>query len=194
MSLASWLAEGAEPEWDLAPQIQISLNTRQHIALGLAASALTRHQVAAYFLGFAVSLSLFLVGQLAPFLPGAARRLGVRTAYGLLTASAWLPLLEAYAGDIDRHTVLYPGAMDAVAALGAAGIPSGICTNKPEALAERLLRSLGVRDAFASLIGADTLSFRMEATLDGREQYFDGLAGLFSRRSQSRSRETTNET
>ena len=31
------LAEGAEPEWDLAPQVQISLNTRQHMALGLAA-------------------------------------------------------------------------------------------------------------------------------------------------------------
>ena len=28
-------------------------------------------------------------------LPGTASRLGVRTAYGLLTASAWLPLLPA---------------------------------------------------------------------------------------------------
>ena len=30
-------------------------------------------------------------------LPGTARRLGVRSAYGLLTASAWLPLLQVYA-------------------------------------------------------------------------------------------------
>ena len=73
----------------------------------------------------------------------------------------WYPrLLEAYAQDIDRHTVLYPGAMAAVAALAEAGIPSGICTNKPEALAETLLRSLGVREAFGALVGADTLAVR----------------------------------
>jgi hypothetical protein len=45
------------------------------------------------------------------------RRLGVRTAYGLLTASAWLPLLAAYAGD--------PG--PAVAAL--VGVLGGVGTN-----------------------------------------------------------------
>jgi phosphoglycolate phosphatase len=73
----------------------------------------------------------------------------------------WYPvLLEAYAGDIDRHTVIYPGAMAAVDALRAAGFGVGICTNKPEALAERLLLSLGVRDAFQSLVGADTLPVR----------------------------------
>ncbi len=36
----------------------------------------------------------------------------------------------------------------------------GIATNKPEGLAETLMRSLGVRDAFGSLIGADTLPVR----------------------------------
>jgi phosphoglycolate phosphatase len=69
-------------------------------------------------------------------------------------------LLEAYARDIDTHTTLYPGAMDAVAALRAAGCRLGICTNKPAALAELLLERLGVRGAFDSLIGADTLSVR----------------------------------
>ena len=39
-------------------------------AIGLFASALLSHQAAAYFLGFALSLGLFLVGQLAIFLPG----------------------------------------------------------------------------------------------------------------------------
>lgn len=73
----------------------------------------------------------------------------------------WYPrLLEAYAQDIDRHTVLYPGAMEAVETLARAGFGVGICTNKPEGLAERLLCSLGVRDAFASLVGADTLPQR----------------------------------
>lgn len=69
-------------------------------------------------------------------------------------------LLDSYRGAIDTHTVLYPGAMDAVGALRTAGYGVGICTNKPEALAELLLQRLGVRDAFASLIGADTLSVR----------------------------------
>lgn len=69
-------------------------------------------------------------------------------------------LLEHYARDLDTHTVMYPGAMDAVAALKAAGYAVGICTNKPEALAEDLMTRLGVRDAFASLVGADTLPVR----------------------------------
>ncbi|MFT7595568.1 MAG: phosphoglycolate phosphatase [Paracoccaceae bacterium] len=69
-------------------------------------------------------------------------------------------LLEAYAEAIDLHTFLYPGAMDAVEALKLQGYGVGICTNKPQALAELLLSRLGIRDAFASMIGADTLSVR----------------------------------
>lgn len=69
-------------------------------------------------------------------------------------------LLEAYRDAIDHHTVLYPGAMAAVETLKSAGFGVGICTNKPEALADQLMRSLGVRDAFASLVGADTLPVR----------------------------------
>jgi phosphoglycolate phosphatase len=66
-------------------------------------------------------------------------------------------LLEAYAQDIATHTFLYPGAMAAVEQLKSDGYAVGIATNKPEHLAEQLMRSLGVRDTFASLIGADTL-------------------------------------
>ncbi|MAC77466.1 MAG: haloacid dehalogenase [Rhodobacteraceae bacterium] len=69
-------------------------------------------------------------------------------------------LLEAYGDAIDHHTVLYPGAMAAVDALKDAGYGVGICTNKPERLAETLLTRLGILDAFASLIGADTLPVR----------------------------------
>ena len=69
-------------------------------------------------------------------------------------------LLRAYAENIDTHTTLYPGAVDAVKPLRGNGIKVGICTNKPEGLAETLMRNLGVRDLFASLIGADTLSVR----------------------------------
>ncbi len=69
-------------------------------------------------------------------------------------------LLEAYAQDIDTHTFLYPGAMLAVDQLKSDGYAVGIATNKPEHLAEQLMRSLGVRDVFGSLIGADTLPVR----------------------------------
>jgi phosphoglycolate phosphatase len=69
-------------------------------------------------------------------------------------------LLEAYGRDIDTHTIIYPGAMDAVAALKAAGYRVAICTNKPEALAELLLTRLGVRDAFGAMLGADSLDVR----------------------------------
>lgn len=73
----------------------------------------------------------------------------------------WYPvLLEAYAADIDRHTQLYPGAMEAVEALSREGYGVGICTNKPAALAETLLARLGIREAFASMVGADTLPVR----------------------------------
>ena len=69
-------------------------------------------------------------------------------------------LLEAYGRDIDTHTIMYTGAMEAVAALKAAGYRVAICTNKPEALAELLLTRLGVRDAFGAMLGADSLDVR----------------------------------
>lgn len=69
-------------------------------------------------------------------------------------------LLAAYEGGIDTHTRMYPGAVAAVEALRAAGMAVSICTNKPEYLAEELLRRLGVRDLFGALVGADTLPVR----------------------------------
>jgi len=69
-------------------------------------------------------------------------------------------LLGHYGAALAVHTRLYPGAMGAVLTLKAMGYGVGICTNKPEALAEALLTALGVRNAFDSLIGADTLPVR----------------------------------
>lgn len=70
------------------------------------------------------------------------------------------PLLQAYAQDIDSHTFLYEGAMEAVAQLKSSGYKVAICTNKPEGLAETLLTRLGVRHEFAALLGADSLPIR----------------------------------
>ncbi len=68
--------------------------------------------------------------------------------------------LDFYEAVIDRETRLYPGAVEAVEALLAAGYRTGICTNKPEALSELLLNRLGVRGLFAGHVGADTLPVR----------------------------------
>ncbi len=81
--------------------------------------------------------------------------------YQAETVDAYYPvLLDAYSRVIAEHTVFYPGALDAVESLKRLGYGVGICTNKPEALADQLLREMGVRHHFASLIGADTLPVR----------------------------------
>ncbi len=87
------------------------------------------------------------------------QRLGVEDA-GDEIAAQYPLLLDHYRADIDRRTFLYPGARDAIEALRDAGYAMGICTNKPEGLAELLMTRLGARDLFASLIGADTLTVR----------------------------------
>ena len=69
-------------------------------------------------------------------------------------------LLAAYAEGICVETRLYPGAAEAVERLRAEGHRTGICTNKPERLAELLLQKLRVRALFHSLVGADTLPVR----------------------------------
>ncbi|MCK0168957.1 HAD hydrolase-like protein [Jannaschia sp. S6380] len=74
--------------------------------------------------------------------------------------SGYRPLLDAYDRDIAKHTAFYPGALDAVRRLRARGDAVGICTNKPEALAVKLMAALGVADLFDSLVGADTLAVR----------------------------------
>lgn len=69
-------------------------------------------------------------------------------------------LLAAYEAEIDTHTVFYPGALEAVAALSAADFKVAVCTNKPEYLALKLLKNMGALDLFGALIGADTLTVR----------------------------------
>jgi phosphoglycolate phosphatase len=69
-------------------------------------------------------------------------------------------LLAAYEAAIDRDTRMYPGAVAAVERLRLAGFATGVCTNKPERLAELLLQRLGVRSLFGSVVGADTFPVR----------------------------------
>lgn len=69
-------------------------------------------------------------------------------------------LLKAYASQLDKHSFMFDGAMDAVEELKSRDYRVGVCTNKPEAMAQELLTRLGVRSQFGSLVGADTLAVR----------------------------------
>lgn len=94
----------------------------------------------------------------------------LRAGYGRIPPDALLPpdaedvdfprLLSFYDDAIATHTRLYDDAEPALDALAAAGLRLAICTNKPAALAEKLLAALGVRDRFAAMIGADSLPQR----------------------------------
>jgi phosphoglycolate phosphatase len=66
-------------------------------------------------------------------------------------------LVARYREAICVATVLYPGAAEAVGVLRDAGYRTGVCTNKPEALALLLLDRLGVGGLFDAVVGADTL-------------------------------------
>ena len=66
-------------------------------------------------------------------------------------------LLEAYAPQIADKTYLYDGARAVVTRLKAAGYKVAVCTNKPIALAEQLLKHIEFYDVFDAVIGAKTL-------------------------------------
>ena len=94
----------------------------------------------------------------------------LRAGYGRMSSDTLLPpgaededfdsLLSRYGAAIAVHTQLYPGVEAALDRLAADGHRLAVCTNKPEALAETLLRELGIRDRFGAMIGADTLPVR----------------------------------
>ena len=54
-----------------------------------------------------------------------------------------------------RAEHLYPGAAAMLHKLHSQGIRLGICTNKPQALTERILTALGLIDCFAAVLGGD---------------------------------------
>ena len=69
-------------------------------------------------------------------------------------------LLRYYGENIDVFTTVYPGVEAALVELKSRGYALGICTNKPEGLAETLMARLGLRQYFGALLGADTLPVR----------------------------------
>lgn len=62
-------------------------------------------------------------------------------------------LIANYANNIAHHTRLYPGGAEMLDVLAAQGTRIAVVTNKPDALARRLLDALGLSPRFACVIG-----------------------------------------
>lgn len=77
-----------------------------------------------------------------------------------LTDRLYPELLEAYSDGLAVHTRLYDGVSACLDQLEDTGWRLGVCTNKPEKLALRVLDALGVRHRFGAILGADTLPIR----------------------------------
>jgi phosphoglycolate phosphatase len=65
--------------------------------------------------------------------------------------------IEHYVANISATSHPYPGLLNALDQLAAAGAKLAICTNKRESLALKLMDELGLLNRFAALIGRDTL-------------------------------------
>lgn len=94
----------------------------------------------------------------------------LRAGYARVPADTLLPpdaeevdfprLLSFYDDCLADSTRLYDGVEPALHALAAEGFRLAICTNKPLALADKLLSALNVREHFSGMIGADSLPVR----------------------------------
>ena len=68
--------------------------------------------------------------------------------------------LVHYNATLLLEPVVYPGVVEALGALKAAGVPLGICTNKPVDLVPPLLAHLGLAHYFDVVIGGGSLPQR----------------------------------
>ncbi|MBM3356307.1 MAG: phosphoglycolate phosphatase [Betaproteobacteria bacterium] len=72
-----------------------------------------------------------------------------------------LPLFEeCYAGVNGRYTTVYPGVMEGLQQLRAAGLPLACVTNKAQRFTAPLLEHLGLASYFGQVIAGDTLPQR----------------------------------
>jgi len=75
--------------------------------------------------------------------------------------AAWLKCFHArYAENSATLTTLYPGVMETLDSLAAAGHRMAICTNKPIEATQAVLQSMGLARFFAAVAGGDSLPVR----------------------------------
>ncbi len=65
-----------------------------------------------------------------------------------------------YAQHNGRHSRLYPGVVEGIGQLLAAGIQLACVTNKSTRFSEQLLQAFGIRSYFAMLVAGDTTAFK----------------------------------
>lgn len=119
--------------------------------------------------------------QVRRFVGDGVRRLVERG----LEATGGLPDAAAQDAALDRFMAIYgaipadpacifPGVLDTLRALAAAGHSLAVCTNKPEAITRELLRDLGLLELLAAVVGGDTLPQRKPAP----EPLLAAIAGM----------------
>jgi phosphoglycolate phosphatase len=85
------------------------------------------------------------------------RALAARAAGHLDEAVMLGRFIGHYEGKLSGQTQPYPGVMEMLARLTAAGVPMGLCTNKPEGPARGVCAALGLDAHFPVIVGGDTL-------------------------------------
>lgn len=88
-----------------------------------------------------------------------ARALAARECERADPAAATQTFMRYYESGATSLTTVFPGAVQALQTLQAAGIPLAVCTNKPERPAADILGALGLAQYFARVIGGDSLPF-----------------------------------
>lgn len=74
-----------------------------------------------------------------------------------LLARGQAAFTREYAAGLYRSTTFYPGALEGLRALRAAGFPLACVTNKPARFTDPLLEAMGLTSYFALVISGDTL-------------------------------------
>ena len=77
-----------------------------------------------------------------------------------LFPAAWTHYQRAYLAINGRHSALFPGVREGLAALAARGLPLACLTNKPQAFAVPLLEQLGIAHHFRHVFGGDSFARR----------------------------------
>ncbi len=85
--------------------------------------------------------------------------LGGRTVPQDVLDKLFVDFLSHYAQNLAVKTKLFPGVVESLDRLAAAGHGLAVCTNKVEAHSVILLEALGIANRFAAIAGRDTFAF-----------------------------------
>lgn len=107
------------------------------------------------------------VDQIRPIVSAGSKAM-IRQAYKLqdleitdeLCDQLFDQFISHYEANISNHSVFYDGCLSAMETLASNGFILAVCTNKYEAMAQKLLSGMGAIEKFASISGGDTFEFR----------------------------------